>query len=294
LFFQTRRLAEAPHLSLSRVFNGIASQSAYLTPWLYIPLGIAWIAALAKGPSLPRTWFLALLATGPIVVFTAANVVARGLPHWPMPGWLFVIPLLSCEVALIAKSRPRLVHYASAASAVFLLAAVTVFGTDGESGWLANTLPQKFARQDPTLDLLDWTELNSVMAQRHLIDAETPAVAATHWMEAGKLNYAVGKIVPILCLCSDPQQFRYLHSPADFAGRNIIVIGAHKDFIGQLHALEPWFIRTETLAPITLHRSGQEAIELSIVRGIGFRPSDRISNAVAANVGDSRPALAGK
>ena len=276
------------------MFNAIASQSAYLTPWLYVPLGIVWIAALAKGPSSPRTWFLGLLATGPIVVFTAANVVARGLPHWPMPGWLFGILLLGCEVAHIAKSRPKLVNYAGVASAAFLLVAIAVFGTDGDSGWLANKFPQKLARQDPTLDLLDWTELNSVLAQRHLIDADSPAVAATHWMEAGKLNYAVGRIVPVLCLCRDPQQFRYLHAPAGFAGRNIIVIGAPKDFSGQLRDLEPWFVRTETLAPIILHRSGREAIELSVVRGYGLRPAGSIPNAVAANVGVNGPPLAGE
>jgi hypothetical protein len=294
LFFQTRRLSDAPHLSLFRVFNAVASQSAYLTPWLYIPLAAVWIAALAKGPSSPRTWFLGLLATGPIVVFTAANVVARGLPHWPMPGWLFAFPLLGCELALIVQTRPRLVYFSSAASAAVLLLAVSVFGTDGQSGWLANKLPRQMARQDPTLDLLNWTELNTDISQRHLIDTETPAMAATHWMEAGKLNYAVGRTVPVLCLCVDPQQFRYLHNPGEFAGRNIIVVGAHRNLTAQLLVLRAWFARTETLAPITLHRAGQPAIELTVVRGIGLRPLGQVSDGVATSAGQGNISMAGE
>ncbi|MGB8364390.1 MAG: ArnT family glycosyltransferase [Rhizomicrobium sp.] len=272
LFFQTKRLTAAPHPSLVRVLGAILSQSAYLTPWLFVPLATAWIAALARGPSVPRTWFLALLASGPIIVFTAANFVARGLPHWPMPGWLFAFPLLGAEAVRLARFRPRFVGYGCAASAGLLLVLVAIFATDGRTGWLANRFPRQYAHLDPTLDLLNWTELDRAIPERRLIDTATPAAAAIRWMDAGKLNYAIGRSIPVLCLCSDPQQFRYLHNPAQFSGRNIIVIGTRKDLADPHTTLLHWFTRVETLAPVTLHRAGQPAIELAIVRGVGFKP----------------------
>ncbi len=272
LFFQTKRLTSAPHLSLSRVVGAVLSQSAYLTPWLFIPLATAWIAALVRGPSAPRSWYLALLASGPIIVFTAANFVARGLPHWPMPGWLFAFPLLGAEAVRFARSRPKILGYLCATSAGVLLVLVAIFGTDGQTGWLANRFPRQYAHLDPTLDLLNWTELDHVIPERRLIGVETPAVAAIRWMDAGKLNYAIGKNVPVLCLCSDPQQFRYLHDPAQFLGRNVLVVGERKSLANPEITLARWFARVETLAPVTLHRAGQPAIELAIIRGIGFRP----------------------
>src|SRR5208337_4689831 len=105
----------------SRVFGAVIAQSAYLTPWLFIPLAASLIAALVRGPGAPRSWFFALLASGPITIFTAANFVAQGLPHWPMPGWLFAFPLLGAEVARVANARPKLVAYGCATSASVLL-----------------------------------------------------------------------------------------------------------------------------------------------------------------------------
>jgi hypothetical protein len=94
-------------------------------------------------------------------------------------------------------------------------------------------------------------------------------------MEAGRLNYAVGKALPVLCLCSDPQQFRYLNDPLRYAGRNILVVGDRKELAEPEAALGGWFIRVEPLAPVTLYRAGAPAIELAVVRGIGFMPRGR-------------------
>ena len=277
LFFQTNRLTSAPHFSVARVFSAIISQSVYLAPWLFIPLAASWIAALGKGPGSPRTWFLALLASGPIIVFTSANLIARGLPHWPMPGWLFAFPLLGVRVARVAEFRPKLVASGCTASAAILLALIGLFGTDGRTGWLADRLPARYAHLDPTLDLLNWSELGQAISERRLIDETTPAIAATRWMEAGKLNYAIGKNVPVLCLCSDPQQFRYLHDAEQFSGRNIVIVGAHKDQAVSQAVLRRWFARLETLPAITLHRAGEPVIELSVVRGIDFRPEGAVT-----------------
>ena len=42
-----------------------------------------------------RGLFLVALAAPPIVLFTLTPIWgARGLPHWPMPGWFFLYPLL--------------------------------------------------------------------------------------------------------------------------------------------------------------------------------------------------------
>jgi Dolichyl-phosphate-mannose-protein mannosyltransferase len=271
LHFQAQRLSA--DLSVARVFGGIAAQAGYLTPWIFVPLLAVWLVSLARGPRLPHRWYLALLASGPIIGFTAANILSKGLPHWPMPGWLFVFPMLGAEAARLAQLRPKLMLGASSAAAVTLAAACAVLGTNAMTGWLARDMPEKFAQSDPTLDLLDWSEVRAAVIERQLLNPETPAIAAVHWMEAGKLNYALGPAFPVLCLCADPQQFRYSQDPERFAGRNILVIGAHRDFKNHETTLTRWFSRVETLEPIMLNRGGHPAMELTVVRGIGFRPN---------------------
>ncbi len=273
LFFQTKRLTESADLNPTRVFISIAGQAGYLAPWLFIPLAIVWIRALARGPRDPRTWFLALLASGPIVTFTALTLISRGLPHWTMPGWLFVFPLLGVEAAYLAQTRPKVMINATSAALATLIAVFFVLGTNARSGWLTYELPQRLAHNDPTLDLVSWDELGTIISNRKLLNEQTPAIAATHWGEAGKLNYSMGAAIPVLCLCSDPHQFRYLYNLEHLTGRNIIVIGDHRDMKKRDPALTRWFDRIEVLPPIVLHRGGRLAIQLTAIRGVGFRPS---------------------
>jgi len=271
LFFQTHRLKHA-HLEFGRVFASLGAQAGYLAPWIFVPLAYVWAVSLARGPSEPRRWLFALLASGPIIGFTLANIAAPGLPHWPMPGWLFVFPILGAEAARLAGTHPKSMSGAAIAAAAALMGMIVLFGTNARTGWLANDLPPRYQHADPTADLLDWNELDAVLARRHVL---TPAIAATHWNDAGKLNYSMGRRIPVLCLCTDPQQFRYTQTLGAFAGKNIIIVGAHRTPAEIEHALAGRFDRIEMLRPIVLYRAGRPAVELTIMRGIGFRPGEQ-------------------
>jgi hypothetical protein len=277
LFFQSNRLTSAPHIEFMRVFDSIGAQAGYLAPWLFLPLGWFWIASLRHGPADARRWFLALIASGPILFFTLANIVSKGLPHWPMPGWLFLFPILGAEAARIAQTRPRLLQGAVIISAAALIAVAAVLGTNARTGWLIGNAPEDVRHTDPTLDLMNWSELKPALAARHLLGAQTPVIAATHWAEAGKLNYIMGRNVSVLCLCADPQQFRYLQNLGRFAGRDIAIVGVHREPAEIESTLGGQFDRFETLAPILLHRDGHPAIELTIIRGINFHPTAALS-----------------
>jgi hypothetical protein len=156
--------------------------------------------------------------------------------------------------------------------AVLLILVAAVAATEARSGWIAERFPSGDSRNDPTLDLFNWSEVNEAIAGRHLIDTRTPAIAALNWIEAGKLNYASGKGVPILCLCADPQQFRYLTDPQRFVGKDILIIATQKRVETAQAGLSESFGRMEPLAPIILHRGGHPLIELQVIRAIGFKP----------------------
>jgi hypothetical protein len=274
LFFQTQRL-QTPELKFGRVLTSLAGQAGYLAPWIFIPLAALWGTSLMQGPENPRRWFLALLASGPIIVFTLANIISAGLPHWPMPGWLFMFPALGAKTAEIANTRPRLVRHATAAAAAVLLVIIVIFATEASTGWITALVSPRYTHDDPTVDLTDWSALASAFAQRGLLDAQTPAVSAISWKDAGKLNYIMGRKVPVLCLCDDPHEFRYLQPSQRFAGKDIIVIGAHRELSEMVRALAGRFARLETLQPVILRRAGRAAIELTVLRGIDFQPKEK-------------------
>jgi 4-amino-4-deoxy-L-arabinose transferase-like glycosyltransferase len=264
--FQTSRLSETWTLRwLPQVVGG---QILFLSPWLFVPL--AWLLgrALWRGPAEPKGWFLSLLAIGPIAVFTLISFRTRGLPHWEMPGWLFVFPLLGAWVGSLPERIRRFARWGNALAASLLVMFAGVTAMQAATGLVVRMLP--IVKSDPTLDLLNWTELGPALAHRQLIDAQTPALAAVRWYEAGKVDYAVGPGIPVLCICAEAQQFTYRHNPADFRGRNLILIGTEKTKY-TVGALAPRFKSWEQLPPVILHQHGEPALHLILFHGVGFR-----------------------
>ena len=273
LSFQTDRVTTSVKPNLGRMLTGFGAQAAYLAPWVFAPLAYALIKAALNVRAAPRFRFLVLIASGPILLFAFANLTAKGLPHWPMPGWLFAFPLLGVEMAELERARPQLVRVGFGCAAIALLALAGAVGLNASTGVLTRGAPPaRLARIDPTLALLNWSDVGAALSSRGLLAVDTPAVAALSWFDAGKLNYAIGRTTPVLCLCANPQEFRYLSDPARYAGRNILILSSKRDQSGAREALSAWFHAVEALPPIVVHRAGRPAIELAVFRGIALRP----------------------
>jgi len=265
------RLSSGNGLTMEWFPELIGGELLYITPWLFIPLLLCLVHALWRGPSAPTPWLLGLLAVGPIVVFSAVAFFVRVLPHWPMPGWLFVFPLLGEAVLALSPRRLIFVRQGTILAAALIVLLAGGFGLQATTGAVGRAFPALFEQQDPTLDLIDWHELGTALTQRRLIDEATPAVAGAFWMEAAKANFAFGRSVPVVCVCREPGQFMYLHDLAGFVGRNFIVVGTDDILQPRLNVVKARFQRLEPLAPVILHRGGQPAMELRLFRGVGFK-----------------------
>jgi 4-amino-4-deoxy-L-arabinose transferase-like glycosyltransferase len=258
-------------ISLVKMVGG----GALFLSWLIIPLFIVLARALRRGPAAEASWFIALLAVGPIAVFTLGSLwVANPNPHWPMPGWLFAFPLLGAAAQSIEQRRPRLVRYGMAGWTVILVVAVAALTAQIQSNWLSRAAPGLTSTGDPTLDLLDWTELRAALASRGLLESPSKApaaTAATHWSEAGKVSYALGAQTPILCLCPVPQHFAYLLDPRQFVGADVLVVGTEAMLREQIDAVSSRFERMTPLEPVILHRNGEPVETLMLYRGVGYK-----------------------
>jgi 4-amino-4-deoxy-L-arabinose transferase-like glycosyltransferase len=258
-----------PHeINVGRFGLDLAGQFAYLLPWTAAALVYALVRALWRGPRSGAPWLFACLSIGPIIFFVLAGLWTTILPHWPAVGWLFTFPLLGYEFARIERSgAPWLRGFAPAtAGALLLLLTLTV--TQAMTGWMYRVVPGVPA-DDPTTDVLDWSKLRATIESQHLL-APGIFVATVSWVDAGKVDYALGGEVPVLCLSHDPRQFAFLTDQRSFRGRDAIIVANARRTDWQLLAA-PYFQHVEFLGDVQLTRSGQPALTLKIARGVGFK-----------------------
>jgi hypothetical protein len=268
-FQGTRGLPD--EFNINWVLQYVGGQFAYLLPWILIPLAVVLAQALARGPADPASWLLACLAILPIATFTLAVFWSRVLPHWPAPGWLFAFPLLGDAAARLVGAQHRRLWRSAIAAALFNLLLVVLVGTHATTGWIARAAPMLLDRRDPMLDLLGWSDLKTELGKRHLLRSDM-FVAGLNWTNSGKLNYAVGRDMSVLCLCGQPHQFALDGDPAAWRGRDGIIVGTGDQVAAAMPFLATQFERVEALPPVTLTRAGTPAMQLGLARGIGFKP----------------------
>ena len=200
----------------------LAGEALFVLPWIWAPMMAVWIAALRRGPVTWRSWLLACLAAPPIVVFAliAAWSSQRVLFHWAAPGYLMLFPLLGEAVAtrLPSPALRRVLRD----TAIFVVVAVAVVATQVRFDWLHPVIA-RVARQDPDIAAIDWTSLRTDLAARGLLAPGT-VVGVPNWQDAGKIGYALGPGVTVVCLSNDDRQFGFADPPQRFIGRDMLLL----------------------------------------------------------------------
>ena len=263
----------------------LLGEALFVLPWIWLPMMVVFVLALLPsrrftasipgqqpGETAPRiaaerTWqgrLLACLAAPPIVGFAliAAWSSRRILFHWAAPGYLMLFPLLGQVVS--ERIGSGWVRRSVAATAGLILIAVSVVGLQTRFDVLGSALTF-VARQDPTLEGIDWTSLRTDLTARGLLPPGT-VVGVPSWRDAGKIGLGLGPDVTVLCLHQDARQFGFAHPPASFVGRDVLVLVVGDPAATQA-ALTQVFERIEHLdpAPISLH--GRVLRQVAVMRG---------------------------
>ena len=256
----------------SPLLDVVGGQALWLTPWLWLPLLAVLVAAAWRGPADASRWLLVCLAAGPIVGFTAiAALGSRGLPHWSLPGYLFVLPLLGVSVAARLARRETLTRgwlAASAAAVTFLVAALVVHV---RTGWLTHRAPWLFADGDPTQDLLPWEDLRPAL-QEWRASAPGATFAGVRWIDAAQLAHLLGPAVPVTSIGGDARGFAHLDPSVTLEGRDVILVARRQNLVTEpmvTHAR--FFRRLRPLGLAAVTRGGQTEFLVSAYLGEGYR-----------------------
>lgn len=105
---------------------------------------------------------------------------------------------------------------------------------------------------------IDWLSIRTDLEQRGLLKPGT-VVAVANWRDGGKIAYALGPDVIVLCLNADARQFGFAHPPADFVGRDVLLVG--------LAPMDGPFERIEFLPASSIRHRGRVLAPVSIAIG---------------------------
>ncbi len=257
------RPAGGPHPAY--LFANLIGQALWILPWIFLPMLVATWQACRDGPSVPRSWFCLCLGLPAVILFTLIPVWGRlGLPHWQMPGWLMLYPVLGNH-AVSAHASLQL-RRAAMACAVLLAMIGSLLLAQAVTGCGRLLAPKLFAYGDPTLDAFEWNQLPAVLRSRGLL---RPGVflITTSWMAAGRIDAALHHSVPVVVFGGNPKEFGLRHRPGEFLGRNALFIAPANAYPTVVQELRPHFESLEELAPVALGRSGLQEIRLRLACG---------------------------
>jgi 4-amino-4-deoxy-L-arabinose transferase-like glycosyltransferase len=246
----------------------LGGEALFVLPWIWVPMMALFLAALRRGPGAWRPWLLVCLAAPPILLFAliAAWSSQRVLFHWAAPGYLLLFPLLGQAVA--SRLPHPAVRRALRDTAVFVVLTVTVVATQVRFDWLHPVIA-RVARQDPDLEAIDWTSLRTDLAARGLLAAGT-VVGVPDWRDAGKIAYALGPDITVLCLNRDARQFGLADPPQRFIGQDVLLlVPEHAE--RATRALAPVFDSIDALPPASIRHAGRVLAEVAVLRGHRLR-----------------------
>ena len=249
----------------------LAGGALFLLPWVWLPLVVCGFDALRRGPADKGRWLLLCLAAPPIIFFTLISLWGRVLFHWAAPGYLMLLPLLGDAIARGQWSR----RWLGATAAIVVLGAAFV-GSEVRFNWLPLTIGDFRLGEDPALAAVDWTSLRTELAERGLLDRPRTVVAATRWLDAGKIDYALGGRVPVICLGSDPREYGIIAPVGDYTGMDVLIVAPGSSPAAIATRFGKLFDSIDTLATATVLHDGRPALILPLYLGRRLRePADR-------------------
>lgn len=272
LAFQGGRAGPSHGLRLGAPFAALAGQAGLLFPWIFAPMSVAAWFALRSGPSDARRWLCVMLGVPGILLFALTPLWGQvALPHWAMPSWLFLMPLLADQLARadIDHAWPR---WWAVGSIVACFALWAVLIDDAATGWAGRAWPELFPKGDPTLESVEWS-VPKGLAERALHGLNDPFIVSMRWNEAGRVRALAPERTPVVVFSDDPRGFGDIREATPLTGRDALILVKPKDEGVGLSRVRRCFDAVTPLTATEFGRDGFPEIALHLYVGHGLRPS---------------------
>ncbi len=255
--------------------RAILGQAAYLMPWTLVAAGVGAARALRADRDIAApSGLLLALAVLPIGLFTAVPLLGGdSLPHWQMPGWLFLMPLLGrglAEAESLGDRLPRLARRFAAATVVLLVIAASLFAalrfTPPPRELVERAKLGRFLEESTT-----WRGLADGLARRGFLAPDAagraPVVVSFRWLEAARLAEALGGRARVTVFDGDPRGFAFQLDPAELVGRDLVLVGRPETLARGLGAVTPYFAAIEPQPTLAVGAGEPPPFDLAVAVG---------------------------
>jgi hypothetical protein len=242
----------------------LAGEALFVLPWIWVPMMILFLGGFRRD-GIWQKRLLVWLGAPPILLFALISAWSsqRILYHWAAPGYLMLFPLFGEAIA--RRTDRAWISRLAVASAALTLASMSVIVAQIQFDWLGGRLAAVM-RKDPTSEGTDWTSIRDDLRLRGLLRPGA-LVAALNWRDAGKIGYALGPDVTMLCLNVDARQFGFAHSLGEFAGREVLVLA-----VAPSESPTSWFHAVQALPGSSVRLDGRILAMVTVWRGQGLLP----------------------
>lgn len=193
-----------------------AAQALYLLPIILLwALRVVSLSALWRRA---ETRLLILVGLAPIVMFNAIYLVSpSSLPHWTMPGWMALLPLVGMTLAqgrwrharawLLGMALP--LHLALFGIAIHGRTGILTRHIDPPPGW------------DQTAPFIPLSQTRAALEQSGFLTG-ADFLAAPSWIEAGHIAAALGDARPMRVIGGRPHHFQFI-APQSGPGTGVML-----------------------------------------------------------------------
>ena len=151
---------------------------------------------------------LLLIAFPNIILFLFIFATSeRSFPHWIMPGWLLLLPIIANYLNEHITKLGKNIFFVSIISIWSILG---IFILHSQTGFLTNHLA-KIPKWDNTIELINWNPLKKPIDQiiRNLEDGNIK-LAAFSWTEAGQLSTLMNNKYEVIVVDGEQHHFQFI------------------------------------------------------------------------------------
>jgi 4-amino-4-deoxy-L-arabinose transferase-like glycosyltransferase len=259
--YQGTRAGGFRGVHLAMLLEALVGQFLYVTPWIWAMLVTILVRQLGRGP---RHWtgpeaFLICQALPALLLFLGVAVFQRIMPHWPLIGFVALMPLLGrfwAERLSIspAGARRRLVAMTAAPvvlAFLFIVQAHTGLFQD-QNGRLLGVFR---ATADPTVDTIRWEQIALELKRRGLLEDPATFLFTEHWRFSAELAMAMRCAAPVACFHRDARSFAFWSRPEEWLGRSGIFVRVEESEV-DARKYARWFSHIEPIASFPITRAG--------------------------------------
>lgn len=230
----------------------ILGPMAFLLPWVWLPAVTILFSRIRGFRTLEGVdRFLICMSLVPLCLFFCVSCVRPILPHWPLIGFVPLMPLIGRLWDQNAAQNPQAVRRWVVFMSIIAPAIAIVFACQARFGII--DFPWT---RDPAREISGWESVGRELKSLGLLDRKNTFLFTDHWYDSGQLAFAVRNQLPVTCYNNgDARGFAYWSRPEDWVGQDGLLVCAEET--PNLAVYTPYFNSVEPIASFSMTRGGK-------------------------------------